>query len=60
VAKLKDRLSGSKRKRKHSNLEKFDLKRLDDVEFKEKYQVEIANLFTALEKLDENIYTNNA
>jgi hypothetical protein len=60
VAKLKDRLSVSRRKRKNSNLEKFDLKRLVDVEFMEKYQVEISNRFKALEKLDENFDTNNS
>jgi hypothetical protein len=54
VAKLRKRLSVSKRARPNSNLERFDLKRLDDVEVKEKYQVEISNRFAALESLDES------
>jgi hypothetical protein len=41
VAKLRERISVSKRARKNSDLERFDLKKLDDVKVKEKYQVEI-------------------
>jgi hypothetical protein len=41
VAKLRERISVSKRARRNFVLEKFDLKKLDDVEVKEKYQVEI-------------------
>jgi hypothetical protein len=33
---------------------------LDDVEIKEKYQVEISNRFVALESLDESFDINNA
>jgi hypothetical protein len=53
VAKLRKRISVSKRARQNSDLERFDLKRLDDVEVKEKYQVEISNRFAALETLDK-------
>jgi hypothetical protein len=42
VAKLKERISISKHVRKMSDLERFDLKKLDDIEVKEKYQVEIS------------------
>jgi hypothetical protein len=49
VAKLRERISVSKRARQNSDLERFDLKKLDDVEVKEKYQVEISNRFAALE-----------
>jgi hypothetical protein len=41
------------------DLERFDLKRLDDVEVKEKYQVEISNRFATLESLDESFDINN-
>jgi hypothetical protein len=41
MAKLKDRLSESKGARQRFDLERFDLKNLDDVEVKEKYQIEI-------------------
>jgi hypothetical protein len=60
VAKLRERLSVSKRTRQNSDLERFDLKRLDDVEVKEKYQVEISNRFAALESLHESFDINNA
>jgi hypothetical protein len=33
-----------------SYMEKFNLKRLNDVEFKEEYQVKISNRFATLEK----------
>jgi hypothetical protein len=42
------------------NLVRFDLKKLGDVEVKEKYQVEISNRFAALENLDESFNINNA
>jgi hypothetical protein len=38
----------------------FDLKKLDDVEVKEKYQVEISNRHAALESLDQSFDINNA
>jgi hypothetical protein len=60
VAKLRERISVSKRAMQNSDLERFDLKKLDDAEVKEKYQVEISNSFVALESLDETFDINNA
>jgi hypothetical protein len=60
VAKLRERIAVSKQARQNSGLERFDLKRLDDVQVKEKYQVEISNRFAALESLDESFDINNA
>jgi hypothetical protein len=37
------------------DLERFDLKKFNDIEVKEKYEVEISNRFTALESLDESL-----
>jgi hypothetical protein len=54
VAKLRDRISVSKRGRKKCNLEVLDLKKLDGVEVKGKYPDEISNRFAALEALDES------
>jgi hypothetical protein len=59
VAKLGERISVSKRTRQKFDLERFDLKKLDDVEIKEKYQVEISNRFGALERLGESFDINN-
>jgi hypothetical protein len=50
----------SKRGRRKFDVEGFDLKKLNDVEVKEKYQVEISNRFAALESLDESFDINNA
>jgi hypothetical protein len=41
VAELRERISVSKRARQNFGLERFDLKKLNDVEVKEKYQVVI-------------------
>jgi hypothetical protein len=60
VAKLRERILVSKRARQNSDLERFDLKKLDDIEVKEKYQVEIVNRFGALGSLDESFDINNA
>jgi hypothetical protein len=49
VAILRERISVSKRARKNFDVERFDLKNLDDVEVKERYQVVVANRFAALE-----------
>jgi hypothetical protein len=60
VAKLRERISVSKQARQNFDLKRFDLKKLDDIEVKEKYQVEISNIFVALESLDESFDINNA
>jgi hypothetical protein len=59
VAKLRERISVS-RVRQKFDLERFFLKKCNDVEVKEKYQVEISNRFAALESLDESFDINNA
>jgi hypothetical protein len=41
VAKLREKISVSERARQNSDLERFDLRKLDDVEAKEKYQLKI-------------------
>jgi hypothetical protein len=60
VAKLRERISVIRRAKKKFHLERFDLKKLDDVEVTEKYQVEISNRFEALDKLYESFGINNA
>jgi hypothetical protein len=59
VAKLRERISVSKRARQKFGLERFDLKRLDDVKIKEKYQVEISSRFAVLESLDKSFDISN-
>jgi hypothetical protein len=60
VAKLRERISVSKQARQNFDLERFDLKKPDDIEVKEKYEGEISNRFAALESLDESFDINNA
>jgi hypothetical protein len=60
VAKLRERISVSIRTRRKLDVERFVLKKFDDVEVKEKYQVEISNRFSDLESLDESFDINNA
>jgi hypothetical protein len=60
MAKLMEIISASKQERQKFDLERFDLKKLDDVEVKEKYQVEIPNRLAALESLDESFDMNSA
>jgi hypothetical protein len=60
VAKLMEKILVSKRVRQNFHLERFDLKKLDDIEVKEKSQIEISNRFAALESLDESFDINNA
>jgi hypothetical protein len=57
---LRERISVSKQVGQNFDLERFDLKKLDDIEVKEKYQVEISKRFAALESLDESFDINNA
>jgi hypothetical protein len=52
-AKLRERIWLSKGARQKFDLERFDLKKLDDVEVKEECQVEISNRFEVLESLDD-------
>jgi hypothetical protein len=59
VAKLRERNSVSKRARQKFDLERFDLKRLDDVKVKGKYQVEISKRTAALENSDERLDINS-
>jgi hypothetical protein len=41
-------------------LERYELRKLDDIKVKEKYQVEILNRFAALDNLDESFDINSA
>jgi hypothetical protein len=60
VAKLRERLSVSKRGAQKFDMQRFDLRKLNDAEFKEQYQVKITNRFAALENFGENVDMNRA
>jgi hypothetical protein len=39
--------------------ETFDMKKFNDIQYKEKYQMKISNRFAALENLDESLGINS-
>jgi hypothetical protein len=61
VAKVRKRLAMSKQKTKYKfRIERFSLKKLNEVEGKEQYRVVISNRFAALENLDTEVDINRA
>jgi hypothetical protein len=58
VTKLRERISVSKRARKKFYSERFDVRKLDDVEIKEKHQIEKFDINNAWENIRENIKTS--
>jgi hypothetical protein len=60
VAKLRERISVSKRARQKFDLDRFDLRKLDDLDVKERYQVETSNRFAALENSEKSLEINSA
>jgi hypothetical protein len=51
VVKVRERLAMTKQKSHTVHMESFNLKKLNEVEGKQQYRVEISNRFAALEKL---------
>jgi hypothetical protein len=51
VAKVRDRLAVNKQSSHRFPMDRFNLKKLNVVEGKEKYRVEVSNRFAALEDL---------
>jgi hypothetical protein len=60
VAKVKDRLAMSKQIMHRFHMERLNLKKLNEVEGKEQYRVEVSNRFTSLENLDTEVDINRA
>ncbi|PNF22162.1 hypothetical protein B7P43_G05764 [Cryptotermes secundus] len=58
VAKVRERLAVSKQTTHRLHMERFNLKKLNEVEGKEQYCVEISNRFAALENLDTEVDVN--
>jgi hypothetical protein len=55
MAKVRDRLAVSKQTMHKFHMEKFNLKKVNEVEGKEQYQVQISNRFTPLENSDDEV-----
>jgi hypothetical protein len=60
VAKVRDRRVVETQKSQRFHMERFDLKKLNEVEGKEKYCIEISDGFAALEDLDSEVDVNRA
>ena len=53
VAKVRERLAVSKQATQKLDGERFNLRKLKDLEVKKQYQIEITNRFTALENVSD-------
>jgi hypothetical protein len=60
VAKVRERLAMNKHRSHKFHMERFNLKKLNDVEGKEQYRVDVSNRFAALEELDAEVEINSA
>jgi hypothetical protein len=60
VAKVRERLAVNKQISRRFHMERFNLKKLNEVEGKEQYRVEVSNRFAALEDLDTEVEINSA
>jgi hypothetical protein len=60
VVKVRERLAVNKQRSHRFHMERFNLKKLNEVEGKEQYHVEVSNRFTALEDLDTDVEINTA
>jgi hypothetical protein len=60
VAKFMERLAVTEQTLHRVHMEKFILKKLNELEGKEQYHVEISNRFTTLENLDAEVVINRA
>jgi hypothetical protein len=58
VVKIRESLAVNKQGSHKYQMEKFNLKKLNNVEGKEKYRVEVSNKFAALEDLDAEVEIN--
>jgi hypothetical protein len=60
VAKVKERLAVNKQRSQRFDMERFKLKKLNDVEGEEQFRVEVSNRFKTLEDLDTEVDINSA
>jgi hypothetical protein len=60
MANVRERLALNKQKSHRFHVERFNLKKLKEVECKEEYRVGISKRFAALEDLDAEVEINSA
>jgi hypothetical protein len=59
MAKVRDRLAVNKQRLHRFRMERFNLKKLNEVEAKEQYHVEVSNRFASLEDFDTEVEINS-
>jgi len=60
VAKVRERLAVSKQEIKKFDVERFNLRTLNELEVRKQYQIEISNRFAALDNLSDSEDINRA
>jgi hypothetical protein len=60
VAIVREKLAVNKQRSQRFHMERFNLKKLNEVEGKEQYHVEVSNRFATLEDLDTEVEINSA
>ena len=60
VAKFRERLTVSKQASQNFDVERFNLKNLNELEVRKQYQIKMSNSFAALENLSDNEDINTA
>jgi hypothetical protein len=60
VVKVRERLAVNKQRSHRFDMERFNLKKLNEVRCKEQFHVEVSNKFAALEDLDSEMEINSA
>jgi hypothetical protein len=60
AVKVRERLAVTKQRSHRFDTERFNLKKLNKVEGKERYRIEVSNRFAALEDLDAEMEINSA
>jgi 50S ribosomal subunit-associated GTPase HflX len=60
VAKVRERLAVNKQRSQRFHMKRFSLKKINELEVKEQYHVEVSNRFAALEDLDTELEINSA
>jgi hypothetical protein len=60
VAEVGEGLAVNEQRSHRCHMERFNLKKLKEVEGKEKYHIEVSNRFAALEDLDAKVEINSA
>jgi hypothetical protein len=60
ITKVRERLAMNKQRSRRFHMKRFNLKKLNDVEGKEQFRVEVSNRFAALEDVDTEVEINSA